>query len=87
MPMMVSVMVQVRRVWETVRPRQSLTIQKPPSLRWERKREPQPIAMMRSSGLVPGLAARTGTRRPEATVMETVAEPVETRMKAETSQP
>ena len=64
-----------------------MTIQKPLSLRCERKSEPQPTEMTMSSGLVPGWAAITGAMKPEATVMATVAEPVATRMKADTSQP
>ena len=64
-----------------------MTIQKPLSLRCERKSEPQPMEMTMSSGLVPGCAASTGAMKPEATVIATVAEPVATRMKAETSQP
>ena len=64
-----------------------MTIQKPLSLRCERKSEPQPIEITMSSGLAPGWAARTGAMKPDATVMATVAEPVATRMNAETSQP
>lgn len=45
------------------------------------------MAMMASSLLVPGEAPRTGASSSAATVIATVAEPVETRMKAETSQP
>src|SRR3954465_4631502 len=49
--MMVSMTVQVRRVWGTVRLRYSLTNQKPPSLRCERMSEPEPMASTSSSRL------------------------------------
>ena len=87
---MVSHTVQVLNVCATERPRQSLTIQKPASLRWDRKSEPQPIATMISAVCVwvsSGCRASTGTSRPEAVVIATVAEPVATRIKAEISQP
>ena len=86
----VSVCVHVRRVWLTVRPRHSLTIQKPPSLRCDRNSEPQPMATMMSAMCVwvsSGCSASTGTSRAEAVVMATVAEPTATRMNAEINQP
>ena len=45
------------------------------------------MEMTINSRLTPGCAASTGAIRAEAAVMETVAEPVATRMKAETIQP
>ena len=84
--MMVSHTDHVRKVWTTDRLRQSFTIQKPPSFRWERNSEPQPMEMTANSLLTPGCAISTGAISADAAVMETVAEPVATRIKAETSQ-
>ena len=89
-PTMVSQAVHVRSVCGTLRPRKSFTIQKPESLRCDRNSDPQPIAVMTSAtwlGVNSGWCASTGTSRPDAVVIATVAEPVATRMNTASSQP
>src|SRR3954465_8977243 len=89
-PTMVSQAGHVRNGCGTLRPRKSFTIQKPESLRWERKSDPQPIAVMISAtwlGVNSGGGASTGTSRPAAVVIATVADPVATRMNTASSQP
>ena len=78
--MIVSMIVQVFRVWTTVSPRYSFTNQNPPSLTCESVTDPAPIATTSNSRLVPGELAATGPTMPAAVVMATVAEPVATRM-------
>jgi len=85
---MVSHTDQVRSVCETLRPRRSLTIQKPESLRCDRNNDPQPTATITSASwwaVSSGCWASTGTSKPEAVVIATVADPVATRMNADSS--
>ncbi len=64
----------------------SFVIQNPASLTCESISDPPPIARTINSGLTP-LATVSGPTMPAAVVMETVAEPVATRISVATSQP
>ena len=59
--------------------------QKPGSLTWERISEPVPVARTSSSGRTPAWTA-IGASTAEATAVATVAEPIETRTTAASSQ-
>ena len=90
MPTIVSQTVQVRRVCETLSPRKSFTIQKPASFKCDRNKDPHPMATTINAtwfGVSSGCSASTGISNPDAVVIATVAEPVATRMNAESSQP
>ncbi len=73
-------------VWPTLRPKYSLTSQKPASLTCEKNTDPAPIASTMSETSVVDMLAASGARMPEAVTVATVAEPVARRMKTATSQ-
>ena len=52
--MIVSMTDQVLMVWPTLRPKYSLTSQKPASLTWEKNSEPAPMARTRSEVVAGG---------------------------------
>ena len=60
----------------TVRPKYSLTSQKPASLTWLKNSDPHPIASTSSARLVRGQVGASGPTMPAAVMVATVAEPV-----------
>ena len=85
--MTVSISDQVLMVWPTLRPKYSLTSQKPASLTWEKNSEPGADGEDQQRGLAGaqvGWPAARGCRT--AVTVATVAEPVARRMSTATSQ-
>src|SRR4051812_5267736 len=83
--MMVSITDQVLMFWPTVRPKYSLTSQKPASFTCEKNSDPEPTAST-SSDVSPVLSVGTsGARIPAAVTVATVAEPVASRMNTATN--
>src|SRR5262249_3409245 len=77
--------VQLRRVWGTVMPKYSLTIQNPASLTCDRHVPPQHRASTIISGVYPGIDFTSCGTMPAAVMMATVAEPCAALMDAATA--
>ena len=71
----------------TVRPKYSLTSQKPASLTWLKNSEPQPIARTSRARWLAVRVDASGPTMPAAVMVATVAEPVPRRIRTATSQP
>src|SRR6478672_97545 len=71
----------------TVRPKYSLTSQKPASLTCEKNSDPQPIASTSRARWLADRVGASGATRPAAVIVATVADPVPSRMSTATSQP
>src|SRR6476661_7060793 len=71
----------------TVRPKYSLTSQKPASLTCEKNSDPQPMANTSSARWLAVRVGASGATMPAAVMVATVADPVPRRISTATSQP